>query len=260
MICPYCMEQMTAGATVCKTCQRDVALVLSLKKANHDLEDRVLELEAELRKWRPDAEDEVPEVAAEPPPPRPLRPIDVLAVYFALPTVLLVAVHYLLIVKLDAAISLVLLRASSIVVPALFGLILDRRSSPPWFVSLAIGTAVAAVSVLGMSTVIHYTDGVPILPASKIDWLETMEYVVSISLSYLLGMFVARALRPLGSRGARAGGRITELATFLARRMSRGSRGLPLEVRVQKMIKIMRIVASAATAAGAVYTGFNKIL
>lgn len=259
MICPYCMDQLTAGASVCKTCQRDVALVLSLQKANHDLEDRVHELEAELARWRPDAGEEVEEAAPEPPPPRPLGVADVLLIYFALPTVLLLAAHYLLIVKIDAAISLVLLRASSIVLPAIFGLILDRRSSPPWFVSLGIGAAVAAVSVLGMSTVIHLTDGDPILPHSKVAWFETLEYVASIALSYLVGMFLSRAVRPLGSRGARASGRITRFATFLARRMSRGSRGLPLEVRVQKMIKIMRIMASAATAAGAVYTGFNKI-
>ena len=258
MTCPYCMETLIKGATVCKTCQRDVALVLKLRQENHDLEDRVHELEVELAKWRPATPDEPVEPVVEAPPRRPLGFFDILVVYFALPTVLLVGAHYLLVVRFDT--SLVWLRTASIVLPALFGLMLERRGSPQWYATLGIGIVVAAVAVLGMSTVVHFTDGDAILPDSKVAWRETLEYVTSISLSYLLGAVMLRAVRSLGAHGARAGSRITGLATFMVRRLSRSSRGLPLEVRVQKMVGLIRLGVSVATALGAVYTGFKSIL
>ena len=59
------METLIKGATVCKTCQRDVALALKLRQENHDLEDRVAELEAELAKWRPATPDEAVELVVE---------------------------------------------------------------------------------------------------------------------------------------------------------------------------------------------------
>ena len=91
-------------------------------------------------------------------------------------------------------------------------------------------------------------------------WRETLEYVTSISLSYMLGAMMLRAVRSLGAHGARAGSRVTGLATFMVRRLSRSSRGLPLEVRVQKMVGLIRLGVSVATALGAVYTGFKSIL
>ena len=257
MTCPYCMETLIKGATVCKTCQRDVALALKLRQENHDLEDRVAELEAELAKWRPATPDEAVELVVEA-PPRPLGIVDILVVYFALPTVLLIGVHYLLVVRFDT--SLDWLRTASIVLPALFGLMLERRGSPQWYATLGIGIVVAAVAVLGMSTVVHFTDGDAILPDSKVAWRETLEYVTSISLSYMLGAMMLRAVRSLGAHGARAGSRVTGLATFMVRRLSRSSRGLPLEVRVQKMVGLIRLGVSVATALGAVYTGFKSIL
>ena len=258
MTCPYCMETLIKGATVCKTCQRDVALALKLRQENHDLEDRVHELEVELAKWRPATPDEPVEPVVEAPPRRPLGFFDILVVYFALPTVLLLGAHYLLVVRFDT--SLVWLRTASIVLPALFGLMLERRGSPQWYATLGIGIVVAAVAVLGMSTVVHFTDGDAILPDSKVAWRETLEYVTSISLSYMLGAVMLRAVRSLGAHGARAGSRVTGLATFMVRRLSRSSRGLPLEVRVQKMVGLIRLGVSVATALGAVYTGFKSIL
>jgi len=192
--------------------------------------------------------------------PLPTQPmiIDILAVYIALPTVVLVAVHYLLVIRFDT--SLVWLRTASIVLPAIFGLVLDRRAQPRWYLTLALGIVVALVSVLGMSTMVHFTDGDPILPKGGVAWRETLEYVTSISLAYLLGSMIARALRPLGAKGAKATGRIAELATFFARHMSGGRKARTLEERVQRMIKLIRLVISISTALGAIYTGFKSIL
>jgi len=64
--CPYCGEQVNAGFTVCKTCHRDIALVVSLEDANHELEQRVKELEAELAPFRASATPKVEEPVAPP--------------------------------------------------------------------------------------------------------------------------------------------------------------------------------------------------
>ena len=260
MICPYCMESVSSGATVCKSCQRDFTLVKSLQKEKHDLEDRVVELERELERYRPAGMEEGDGAAAEPAPPQPLRPLDVIPIFMLLPIVLLIGAHYLLIIKFDSAYSLIGLRAASIVLPAIFGLVLERRSNPRWFVTLGIGIVVAFASVLGMSTMVNLTDGEPILPKGGHAWRETLEYVASISLAYLLGALLARGFRPAGRSGGRSSGRMRGLATFLVNKVSGSTRGAPLEVRVQRMIKLINLGVSVATALGAVYTGFKGIL
>ncbi len=253
MNCPYCEERVNHGATVCKTCRRDISLVLSLRDANLVLEERVKELEAELG----DLREHGPAVAAvEEAPARPGM-IDLAAVYLVVPTVLLIGAHYLLVIKFDA--NLAWLRAASIALPAVFGLMLERKLHPRWFVTLAYGVAVALVSVFGMSTMVHFTDGDAILPDSRVAWRETLEYVASIALSYLLGASLARVAQPIKLTGGRSNGRTAKLATLLATHVA-GRKGEPLHERIQRMVKMIQLGVSAATAIGAVYTGFKSIL
>lgn len=254
MNCPYCHEQVNHGATVCKTCQRDIALVVSLQDANDELEAKVRELEAELAELRERGPVE-PAAVVDETPARGPGILDIAAVYFLLPTVLLIGAHYLLVIRFDT--SLVWLRTVSIVLPAVFGFAFERKARPHWFATLGIGIVVAAVAVLGMSTLVFVTDGDPILPKGAVAWRETLEYIASISLGYLLGGMLARAVRP---RGARISGRMTRLATFITLHLSGKKGKKPLEVRVQQMIKLIQLGISASTAIGAVYTGFKSIL
>lgn len=256
MNCPYCAEPVNHGATVCKTCQRDVALVLSLKEANHALEQRVEELEEELAELREQGPQAAPVEAV---PPAPPRHVDLLAVYFVLPIVVLVGIHYLLVIRFD--VHLIWLRMASIVLPAAFGWMLERKLQPRWFVTLAFGVVTGLGSVFGMSTMVHFTDGDPIMPNNAVAWRETLEYATSIALAYLLGALVAFATQPLSAtKRGRRGGVVAKLANFIAQHVSGKNKGLPLEARVQRMVKIIQIVASASTAVGAVYTGFKGIL
>jgi len=263
MYCPYCEEAVNYGATVCKTCQRDIALALSLKKANLALEERVHELEAELALLRergptlPAVEEAPAGLRSEGSRPEGLRFIDLAALFLLVPTVLLMGAHYLLVIRFD--INLVWLRAVSIALPAVFGLILERKLHPRWYVTLAYGVVVACVSVLGMSTVVHYTDGDAILPHNQVAWRETLEYVTSIALSYLLGASLARVAQPMKLTGGRSYGRPSKLATLLATHVT-GRKGEPLQQRIQRMVKLIQLGVSAATAIGAVYTGFKSIL
>ncbi len=253
MNCPYCEEPVNHGATVCKTCRRDISLVLSLRDAKLVLEERVKELETELDELR-ERGPAVP--AVEEAPARPGM-IDLAVVYLVVPTVLLVGAHYLLVIKFDT--NLVWLRTASIALPAVFGLMLERKLHPRWFVTLAYGVAVAFVSVFGMSTMVHFTDGDAILPDSRVAWRETLEYVASIALSYLLGASLARVAQPMKLAGGRSSGRTAKLATLLATHVA-GRKGEPLPQRIQRMVKLIQLGVSAATAIGAVYTGFKNIL
>jgi hypothetical protein len=254
--CPYCEESINYGATVCKTCRRDIGLALSLGEAKQVLEQRVLELEAELAELRGRDEAE-PEAAAVESTARPPAVLDLLMIYFVVPTIVLVGTHYLLIIKFDA--RLVWLRAASIALPAVFGLMLERKLQPRWYLTLALGIVVGLASVFGMSTMVHFSDGDSILPDSAVAWRETLEYVTSIALAYLLGSLIAFAAHPLRSTGPRRTGRMGKLATLVAHH-SGLAKGLPLEVRAQRAMTLFKIVATVSTAAGSVYTGFKSIL
>lgn len=257
--CPYCAETLAHGATVCKTCQRDVALVMSLKEANQVLEDRIQDLEAELTELREQqgpAEPAAP-VIVEPPKRPPV--VDVGAIYVMLPILLLVLVHYLLIIKFDT--KLVYLRAASIALPALFGAMVERKLEPRWVVTLGMGIVVGFAAVFGMSTMVHFTDGDSIMPDSAVAWRETLEYIASISLSYLLGaLLVSTAQSLLAKGGARGAGRAPRFATFIALRLPAGSRRRSIEEHVVLVVKLVKLAVSISTAAGAVYTGFKNIL
>jgi hypothetical protein len=255
--CPYCAEPVNYAATVCKTCQRDIALVKSLMEGNSALEEKVEALEAELAELReagaPEPVEPVPDSSA-----RPTRALDLLVVYLVLPIVLLIGMHYLLVIKFDT--RLVWLRAVSIILPAIFGCMLEIRLHPQRGVTAGVGIAVGLVSVFGMSTIVYFVDGDPILPASRVAWQETLEYVTSIALAYVLGALVAGAVRPMQRTAKRGKSRgIANLATFIARHVS-GHKGAPLDERIQRIVKVIRIAVTVSTAAGSIYTGFKGIL
>lgn len=257
--CPYCMEPVKATAIVCKTCQRDIALPMSLKSANDILEKRVAELEAELAGLQPKDGAALDMVERGPPTPRsPVRvAIDVLGIYIVLPVLALVVAHYFLIVRFDT--KLAYLRAASIVIPAVFGWLLAARLRPPWFAVLAIGIVVAIAADFGMSTVVHYTDGDPIMPASASDWQDFLEYGASIALSYLLGSIVRHIAHPLGFTGTEGRKRTQKYALFVVRTLFGGEEGKSLMARIDSVEKLMTRAVAASTAAGALYTGFKGV-
>jgi hypothetical protein len=260
-MCPYCAEPVSPGAVVCKTCRREIAFAMSLKTANQALEQQVEELKAELAKLQalvspqPEAEPEMSVTEA-----LPSRPsiIELVGIYLVLPTVALLAAHYLLVVKFDT--KLVWLRAASIVLPALIGWILGSRTRLHWYCVLALGIVVGLVSVFGMSTVIYFTDGDAILPDSPVAWRETIEYALSIALSYLLGSLIVSASRPFGFTGAQGKERTMKVATFVVRAVWGAEENKSLMQRIEGIEKLMTRAVAASTAAGALYTGFKGIL
>jgi hypothetical protein len=258
MNCPYCEEPVNHGATVCKTCHRDFSLVMALKTANIALEERIEELEAELEDFRSAVADEPGAADEAAPPKKTAGGIELFILFLLVPILVLVGTHYLLVIRLDA--NLAWLRAASIVIPAVFGLVLERTQHPRWFVTFGVALVAAFAAVFGMSTTVHFTDGDAILPDSRVAWRETLKYVASIALSYVLGTTLARLAQPLKFPDGRGRSKAQQkLATLMAKHVT-GRKGEPLEVRIQRMVKLIQMGVSAATAIGAVYTGFKNLV
>lgn len=250
MNCPFCLEEVKPGALVCRTCARDITVPKPLMEANERLTARVAELEAELVEAKA-AMPSAPPVVEAPPAPPPLSFFRALIFYVVLPVLLLVAVHYVLVIRLDA--RLIWLRAASIVLPALFGFRFELAWRPRRSVLFVIAFVVGVGAVLGMSWVVHLVDGDPILPVGAVVWRETLEYVASIALSFVMGSLLCAALRPLHSQRHSL---VDRLATLIALGEG-GPAGKALEARIERLVKLMKLGMSAATAGAAIYTGLK---
>jgi hypothetical protein len=248
------MEEVKPGALVCRTCRRDIAVPKPLMEANARLTLRVAELEAELAAAKAALPDVVAVTDAPAPAARPARLVHVLLLYIVLPVLLLIAIHYILVISLDA--RLIWLRLASIALPSVFGFHFEQASRPRRLVLLGVAASVAVASVLGMSCVVHLVDGDAILPASPVVWRETMEYLASITLAYVLGSLLCAALRPLHRQRRSL---VDRLATLIALGGG-GPAGKPLEARIERLVKLMNLGISAATAGGAIYTGLKATL
>lgn len=257
MNCPFCLEEVKAEALVCRTCHRDLMVPKPLMEANAALTAKVATLEAEVAALKKKLPREMVSTPAPARPPLGLVPM--LLLYVVFPVLALVAIHYLLVIRLDA--KLIWLRIVSILLPALFGFWLEQRARPRWQVLAPVTIGVAAASVLGMSIVVHLTDGDPILPHTGVVWRETLEYVVSIALSYVLGSLIWRGLHPVRVHAANAKGLINTIAVAMAKAKGEVP-GSPktLEQRVERLVKLMNLGISAATAAGAIYTGMKAVV
>jgi hypothetical protein len=249
--CPYCLEEVKPDALVCRTCTRDIAVPKPLMEANSRLSVRVAELEAELATAKAAAaSNAVMDVSSA----HSRSVAHALVFYVVLPVLLLIAIHYLLVIGLDA--RLIWLRVASIALPAAFGFRFEAAWRPRWFVLLPVAAVVAVGAVLGMSWMVHLIDGDPILPKSAVVWRETMEYVASIALAYVLGSLLCAGLRPLNRQRH---GLINRIATLIAV-AGGGPAGKPLEARIERVVKLMKLSVSAATASGAIYTGLKATL
>ena len=106
-------------------------------------------------------------------------------IYVLLPSLLLLAAHFLVTVTLN--VSPLYLRIASVIIPLPFGMAAFAVSKIGYRGAFGLGVLTAAVSVTGMLAVVAYIDGASIVPETLREWRETVEYGLSIALAFLTG-------------------------------------------------------------------------
>jgi hypothetical protein len=110
--------------------------------------------------------------------------------YFVLPVLVLVIAHHLIINSFD--LSTVYLRIAAIVIPLFFGFLLFWQDQGSHRLAIALGAGLGLVAVTGMTVLEGLNSGDSIMPATRFEWKENVEYWVSIALSFFAGSMLAR--------------------------------------------------------------------
>lgn len=253
MECPFCAETIKDEAVVCKHCSRDLRVVLPVI---NEIQDIVLELDRLQRHL-----DQVNTSLAL--YDRPLRFLFLNGgIYVLLPTLLLLAAHYLVTVTLN--VSPLYLRIASVIIPIPFGMAAFAQSKIGWRGAFGLGVLTAIFSVTGMLAVVAYIDGASMVPESLREWRETIEYGLSIALSFLTGnILVMLALIVLPSTIA-AGDKPNAAAYRIARMLGQHVGKETMRRRARRIQDLMQTIGPLAgviaTAAGSVYTGLKGML
>ena len=121
--------------------------------------------------------------------------------YLIVPLVILLVAHYVIVNALD--LNFEYLRAISIAVPFGFGFALLWLGKRPIGAAVAIAVALGIVAVAGMTVSEGLNSGQPILPQTRFEWKDNIEYVATIALSFIAGHALARPLVTALSRKMR---------------------------------------------------------
>ena len=125
-----------------------------------------------------------------------------LVTYLIVPIVVLLVAHHLIVNALD--LNAGYLRIVSIAVPFGFGFLLSWQAGRGAGAAVAIAVVFGVTAVTGMTASEGLNSGQPILPETRFEWWDNIEYAASIALSLVAGHALARALAATLRR--RAGG------------------------------------------------------
>jgi hypothetical protein len=259
--CPFCAEEIKPEAVVCKHCRRDLSIVKpvyeeirGLKSTVDGLRTEIAELRAALERARATAP-----VGVDGPLPAPLESSGGASIAMVGVFALLLIAHYLIIIRLD--LDTVVLRVASIALPMLCAILVPalRRQSLAFGTGAAVLLGVAAVAA--MSTVVSVVDKVALLPANAREWREIVEYMASISLSYIAGALLVAAVAHGGARRAKPNATLVGVTARLHKLVdSTVTTAESLEKRAQTLQNLVSATAPALAAAGAVATGLRSLL
>lgn len=139
--------------------------------------------------------DRAPGVAADAVVPMPNRWLIDAVRYFAVPFILLLIAHHVIVNAFD--LNTVFLQTACAVVPFAFGfaiLWLSGRSAGP---ALGLAIALGVAGATGMTVSQGLNSGDPIVPQTRFEWWDNMDFATIIALSFMVGHASARALRAL---------------------------------------------------------------
>ena len=253
MECPFCIETIKDEALACKHCSRDLRvvrpvlleiqdLVAELDTLSHDL-DRA---GARLQRTK-----------------HPIRYFaQLIALYVITPAILLVAAHIVVTIVLN--VSPLYLRLASVIIPIPFGYAASPIHKIGFRGALVLGAAAAALSVMCMLTVTGFNDGVPILPESRGEWREDLEYAASIALAFgtgnILGVLVFQVLPRVLSQGGKPNAAAFRIARLLGQHV--GEEQLRRRARlIQDLMQTIGPLGGVlVTAIGSLYAGLKGVM
>ena len=259
MKCPYCLSEVEAEASVCKTCTRDIYLFkplldqieqlqsqLSKQSSTEHLQIRITQLESLLQTAEDNQQSQRSGWG---------QLLTNLFQFLFIPLALLLIGHALISVVYD--LPLIYLRVISIGLPLPFGFALfmtQKRSLIAWLIAVIV---LAMASVLGMSAITSLIDQTPIWPQSSLEWKEFIEYGASISLSFLTGMLLGGIVFLKKHKNHGSSSSIKSLVQFFANKKI--STEL-LHERIEKIESIGGSLVAIGTTAMSIYTGLKSFL
>jgi hypothetical protein len=252
MECPFCAETSNDEAIICKHCSRDLRVALPVIT---EIQETVLELDRLQRQL-----DRVNASLAM--FDRPIRFLFLNGgIYVLLPSLLLLAAHFLITVTLN--VSPLYLRIASVIIPLPFGMAAFAASKIGYRGAFGLGVLTAGVSVTGMLAVVAYIDGASIIPETLREWRETLEYGLSIALSFLTGNILVTLVLFILPSTIASSGKPAAGAYRMARMLGQHVGQETLRRRARRIQDLMQTVGPlagvVATAAGSVYTGLKGV-
>jgi len=255
--CPFCYGEVHAKAVLCVHCRSPIA-------AAAELAGRVAELESDIERLKRSGvvagvaqpSDDSGIATGSPSSPiagRLIQEANLLRIWIGVfgAITLISALHLLLLFVYDQ--PPFVLRACTIVAPGLVSFLALNGSQFRTATLALCSIAVAVTSVVAMSAMTALIDQTTLWPTSSFEWRELLEYSLAISLGYITGGLLVRAMYKRHSLGDRL-----PLKMLLLQRDSAGK--MRVEQLAERLNHFFTSAAPVAAGVTGLYTGLRGLL